>query len=539
MTRNEYLHEYLKFGWTIIPVVSGEKRPAVNWKDYQNKKPTNTELKEWFKDPNTGVGLITGKASGVIVVDEDSYKEKGTVLTLETPLKVKTGGGGTHYYFKYKEGVTNAVNRDKAVDVRGEGGFVVLPPTIHPNGNAYKWEGELPENLDNLPTLDESFADEMVKSRTENNGPLNISDYLDIGEGSRNDSLHRIACSILNKVPEKEALRLIYAANQTYDPPLSDRDVETIIRSAKSFISAHPKENFIEKKDKEEHKREPLKILSYSQAKQKYEELMKKYGEGITTGYMALDRYFKFIPQQLYMISASTHVGKTTIVLNIAGRVARAGYKVTIASLEQGVFVVPRIESMFSMDEKLNNISFIAPQDMPKPEDFTTLLNNEEIKPKLLIIDHLHYFERGNKGATEEMDRLVVRIQMMANKLEIPVVVVAHVRKMNQLRDKKTGREHPPTMEDLKDSSSLSQIPSVVMMMHREKSSEEDILHGTSVFSDQGTLFIYKNRIYGKTGAEDFKIFDNGEIIFNKEPQDKINPAAESISGLEDFFDDK
>ena len=121
MTRNEYLNLYWKWGWTVVPALTGTKRPAVNWKDYQDKRPTQAELREWFKDPTTGVGVITGKTSGIVVVDEDSYKKNGINLQLETPLIAESGAGGKHYYFKYKEGITNSVNRDNAVDVRGEG----------------------------------------------------------------------------------------------------------------------------------------------------------------------------------------------------------------------------------------------------------------------------------------------------------------------------------------------------------------------------------------------------------------------------------
>jgi hypothetical protein len=100
-------------------------------------------------------------------------------------------------------------------------------------------------------------------------------------------------------------------------------------------------------------------------------------------------------------------------------------------------------------------------------------------------------------------------------------------------------------MDDLKDSSSLSQIPSVVAMLHREKNTEEDIEHGESIFSNMGTLYVYKNRIYGRTGAEKFNIYDNGEIIFDRHPEDKIRKVAESMEdrgevvvGLEGFFDE-
>ena len=539
MKRNELLRKYYyDYNWTIIPVKEGEKRPGLSeWKSFQNRRPSIPELRKWFKPKETGVGLITGKKSGVVVVDEDSYKEKGIKVKLSSPLVVKTGGGGKHYYFKYTEGITNAVNKDKSIDVRGEGGFVVLPPTKHPSGNFYEWLTDLPDNLGNLPTLDESFAQEIaVRPPTE---ALDMNEYMYVGEGARNDSLHRIACSLLNKMNEKDAYQTIRGINQNYDPPLSDRELETTFRSAMAFVKSHPKEQFKEKyiaekkKEKKERVEENMKVYSFTEAEARHEELMKKYGKGVTTGYNILDEYFSFLPQNLYMISAATHIGKTTLVLNIAGRVARAGYKVLVASLEQGVFVVPRIRSMFGSEQNLNNISIIAPPEMPKPEDFLLAMSNMKEQPKLLMIDHLHYFSRGTKGATEEVDRLIARLQMLANKAEIPVVVVAHVRKLSYSRG---GKEKPPTMDDLKDSSSLSQIPSVVAMLHREKNSDEDIQRGEPVFRNEGALYIYKNRIHGRTGAEGFKIYDNGEIVFDRTPADRIKVDAVSDTADQDII---
>jgi len=548
MTRDEYIRKYLEFGWTVVPVLKGTKRPAVNWKEYQTRKPTNSELREWFKDPETGVGLITGPASGVVVVDEDTYKEKNTgKVPPTTPVSVKTGGGGKHYYYKFVDGINNTVNRDLAIDVRGDGGFVVLPPTLHPSGKRYEWEKELPQSLNGLPTIEEEAFLQEVFNHKKKDGtfePLRAEDYMNVDQGTRNDSLHRMACSLFNKHKAEEAFQLLIAVNQTYSPPLTDSELKTISRSAYNFVNNHPSDEFKKKlKDLKENKneKEPLKIITFEEAKQKYDSLMSKYGNGITTGYNLLDNYFKLLPQQLYILSASTHVGKTTLALNMCGRIARAGHRVLYGSLEQGVFITPRIISMFKSDKGMENLFMVAPDNMPTTDDFLELLENSEIKTEVLVVDHLHYFDRGGKNASEEIDRLVIRLQMLAKKLEIPVVVIAHVRKLNYQKPKadKEGivYEPAPTMDDLKDSSSLSQVPSVVAMMQRKRNPEEEIRLGSPVYSNDGTLFIYKNRIQGKTGSEDFKIYDSGEVVFTREPNDKISSDSAPVPNNGDEYE--
>jgi len=533
--RNELINQYVKWGWSILPVKYGEKRPAVpSWTEYQKRHPTKEELREWFKDPNTGVGVVTGKISNILVVDEDSYKENGIKLDLQTPLAVVSGGGGRHLYFKYTEGIGNAVNHSKAIDIRGEGGFVVLPPTKHPNGQYYVWDNIPPKDLGELPALDSSLAEELARGN-KSSEKLALSDYLSVSEGGRNDSLHRVACSILNKYPEKEAITIIMGINKTYSPPLTDWEVEQVVNSAKAFIARSPKKTAGEMQQmRDENEKPKMEILTFEEAENQYKYLMEKYGDGITTGFITLDDYFKFLPTHLYMVSAATHIGKTTFILNMAGRIARAGHKVIVASLEQNVFVVPRLINMFKSREGMENISFIAPDDMPTPKDFLELLEKTKEEKRVLIVDHLHYFARGTKGATESMDELVANMQMIAKKLEIPIVIVAHLRKLN--------KDNKPTLDDLKDSSSLSQIPAVVCLLHRDFTKEEELKAGSGYFNPRGSLFIAKNRVQGKTGYEEFTLADNGEIVFDKNPYDVINKKAEMSPQkggfMQDFFND-
>mgnify|MGYP001615981146 FL=1 len=130
-------------------------------------------------------------------------------------------------------------------------------------------------------------------------------------------------------------------------------------------------------------------------------------------------------------------------------------------------------------------------------------------KPDIMCIDHLHYFARGNKGATEEIDRIIVRIQVMAKELEIPILIISHLRKLNS--------DKTPTLDDLKDSVSLSQIPAVVCLIQREKNDPDLQIDEKfpSIYENKGKIIIAKNRIQGKTGILDFTINQLGVISFS------------------------
>lgn len=89
--------EYFDRGWSILPLRG--KHPAVpSWRKYQAKRAALDELRNWFHDSKSNVGIVTGRVSGLVVVDCDTsddarfWKEQFP----QTPLAVWTGGGGSH-----------------------------------------------------------------------------------------------------------------------------------------------------------------------------------------------------------------------------------------------------------------------------------------------------------------------------------------------------------------------------------------------------------------------------------------------------------
>ena len=103
-------------------------------------------------DPN--IGLVTGQiCGGYIVIDIDRNHREGvdgyetllswqqeTGITIPETWTVITGTGGYHLYFKTDKWLRGSVNEDLGVDIRADGNMVVLPPSLHRNGNRYEWE---------------------------------------------------------------------------------------------------------------------------------------------------------------------------------------------------------------------------------------------------------------------------------------------------------------------------------------------------------------------------------------------------------------
>ncbi len=142
--------DYLARGWSVIPVRAREKRPAVPWKAYQTKYVSEKTLHDWFRrSPDFNVAIVTGALSGLVVLDVDPRhggKESLSELerehgALPATMESITGGGGRHLYFSHPGGVVgNRVNIEPGIDLRGDGGCIVAPPSIHPSGKRYRWK---------------------------------------------------------------------------------------------------------------------------------------------------------------------------------------------------------------------------------------------------------------------------------------------------------------------------------------------------------------------------------------------------------------
>ena len=126
-TLKEHAIGYWKSGKSIFPC-GKNKQPLVDWKPYQNTRPTLEEVEKWWTNwPDANIAIITGKISGITVVDCDLGSD---YTSFPSTITVKTGSGGYHLYYKYFPGITNKVGFLPHVDIRNDGGYVVAYPSV-------------------------------------------------------------------------------------------------------------------------------------------------------------------------------------------------------------------------------------------------------------------------------------------------------------------------------------------------------------------------------------------------------------------------
>ena len=131
--------------FSVIPLRPGDKRPRLPWAEYQGRRPTAQEIEAWWREePTSGVAIVCGRVSGLIVLDIDPRNGGADSLGgryLPRGPVVLTGGGGRHFYYAHPGGTVPKIPHAlPGVDVQAEASYVVAPPSKHPSGGAYRWE---------------------------------------------------------------------------------------------------------------------------------------------------------------------------------------------------------------------------------------------------------------------------------------------------------------------------------------------------------------------------------------------------------------
>lgn len=150
---------YASKGWPVLPLIPRAKNPA-NDGGLTNASTDLDEIETWWRRwPNANIGLRTGDAFDVLDLDSreatDTLQRLIVLQALEDGLSiskythpgpVQGTGKGWHLLFA-PTGARNFANRYPGIDFRGQRGYIVAAPSIHPNGHQYSWmrDAELPE----------------------------------------------------------------------------------------------------------------------------------------------------------------------------------------------------------------------------------------------------------------------------------------------------------------------------------------------------------------------------------------------------------
>lgn len=252
---------YAQRGWHVVPTWNLEadgsctcqlgpqcnaagKHPRIRgWVEAATTDPD--QIRQWWTMwPDSNVSIVTGRKSGIFVIDIDikgggfdslEEYERLSQYGLPKTLTATTGSGGRHLFYAYPPGATigTGVGWLPGVDIRSDGGQVVAPPSPHKSGAFYTWTDGWNEGPANPP--DELVAALQSGTKRDRSDLPSASDILaGVPEGQRNETLFRWACQLRRRLRDDRAAVevLIREAGRRATPPMPDAEVDVIIDSA-------------------------------------------------------------------------------------------------------------------------------------------------------------------------------------------------------------------------------------------------------------------------------------------------------------------
>lgn len=313
---------YADLGLAVFPLMSRSKHPIVE-NGFKVATTNKEQIDEWWNRwPDANIGIATGSMSGgLVVIDLDVDKNKGVngyeILKTwqrdngelpETWTSI-TGRGGYHLIYKDSAVHRSRIGLYDGVDIRAEGGYIIAPPSIHPNGNQYEWE--IGPGDCKIAQADNNVINFLIGPVPEGWEQKRFEMPETIPDGERHSALIKLVGSLKAKGLDNEAIK---AAVRTENekkcmPPLTDAELDKEIFPAlkRGWQATAPYSTPYDKGKFRQQKNHSLEMAVADSAEE-------KTPDWLITGYMP--RY------QITSLAGDGGSGKTTVWCAIAAAVS-------------------------------------------------------------------------------------------------------------------------------------------------------------------------------------------------------------------------
>ncbi|MEO3428588.1 bifunctional DNA primase/polymerase [Pelagibius sp. CAU 1746] len=242
-------------GWSVVPMAPRGKQPLLSWLEFQQRRASDEEIRDWFRRwPEANIAVVTGEISNIVVLDIDPrHGGEASLALLEdetgpipSTVEALTGGGGRHLYFAYPgRRLRNRAGLRPGIDLRGDGGIIIVPPSVHPSGKRYTWAANhSPREADPAP-LPERLRAELTARGSRQGRPLAYWRDLvaeGVPEGRRNSTIASFAGHLLwhDIDPDVVSEMLLCWNRVRCRPPLAE---EEVLRTVRSITRLHERED--------------------------------------------------------------------------------------------------------------------------------------------------------------------------------------------------------------------------------------------------------------------------------------------------------
>jgi hypothetical protein len=229
-------------GMHVFPCRVGGKEPATPHGLLDASTDPIVIQQWWQTSPQFNIGVRTGQPSNLIVLDVDGIDAEAELRKLEAvhgalpeTVEVLTARG-RHVWFRHPgHSVKNSAGKiAPGIDSRGDNGYVLVPPSLHPSGRRYCWSVDCAGTIAPAP----GWLLAEVTERKNGNGALPSSEWRElvqaiVAEGSRDCTITKLVGHLLRRrIDAVVVLALMQSWNATNcAPPLAEKDVERIVAS--------------------------------------------------------------------------------------------------------------------------------------------------------------------------------------------------------------------------------------------------------------------------------------------------------------------
>lgn len=361
-------------------------RTANGFLDATTDEPT---IRNWWERwPMANIGLRTGSESGFVVLDVDPRNGGDATLAdlerkhgvLPDTIESLTGGGGRHIYFAHPGGYVKgkAQALGEGLDLKGDGGYVIAPPSLHISGRRYEWEvSSEGKSLAPLP----EWIQKCVENHTAQNAKTTHTENRLIPKGCRNKTLTSLAGTMRRRgMGEDAILAALQKENEARcSPPLPDEEVRRI---ASSVARYEPDIKFERSNRSNNSNNKSLPLTGLKELLSEPDEVTDYLVDGLLPA------------GGLSLLVAKPKTGKSTLARQLALAVARggeflgrkttSGLAIYLALEERKADVRTHFRIMGANGEE--NVKIFVGM---APENCLTQLRTtaEEEKPALIIVD--------------------------------------------------------------------------------------------------------------------------------------------------------
>lgn len=516
--RDAIIDGYHAEGWRVIPC-QGKQRLT--------KADETFNLKDYGEDCN--IAVLTGESSGLVVIDKDGLHHDEFIerMDLENTRVQKTPSGGLHYFFKLPEKVTIRNAQDVfgtkqegyAIDVRGEGGYVVVCPSP-----GYEWVTSNP--VRELPVWMLTIITSKVKEREEREKGERFKGAAK-GEGKRVvNALEAIGSLIARGYRGDELWNLVTAVNDKNEPPLPE-----------DFLGQKISE-FIAKEEQKVY--EGVRLFIPNVHLDSYREHLntqlknKKKDPEFTTGFAELDqKVWGFVRKKFAVIVGVPNSGKS-LVLNISAyENAKRGKCVLFFSTETDYYDV--LNRIFIYEYGIDSLHFnsgdfttaeirtIRDEAFPRFKSLPIFICDEfvsideleritrQVKPDIVYVDHFQEMDMAD-GSPATTAKIVKRLKQLALAENVALVVSSQPNEKTQLKKTQDGsyetRKSEITASSVRTTQTLWQAPHLMILLNTREEETEEPLPNTVV-----KVGVCKNKVNGAKPTMYYRL-DRGHLRF-------------------------